>query len=95
MIVATHSPNLSAWVESEKLVFFRSFLPAPVKDNAGGAGEDPQPLAGVPAEIVPEIEPNPIMPIDRPRRVTRCIPLAALALDPVERRKVDRYLSYG
>jgi putative ATP-dependent endonuclease of the OLD family len=27
IIVATHSPNLSAWVESEKLIFFRSFLP--------------------------------------------------------------------
>jgi putative ATP-dependent endonuclease of the OLD family len=27
IIVATHSPNLSAWVESRKLVFFRSFLP--------------------------------------------------------------------
>lgn len=27
-----------------------------------------------------------------PRRVTRCIPLAALPLEPVERRKVDRYL---
>jgi putative ATP-dependent endonuclease of the OLD family len=92
VIVATHSPNLSAWVESKKLVFFRSFLPAPVEDAAGGAREEPQPLAGVPAEIMPEIEPNPVIPVGRPRRVTRCIPLAALALDPVERRKVDRYL---
>jgi putative ATP-dependent endonuclease of the OLD family len=41
---------------------------------------------------MPEIEPNPVIPVGRPRRVTRCIPLAALALDPVERRKVDRYL---
>ncbi|MBJ7532960.1 AAA family ATPase [Rhodomicrobium vannielii ATCC 17100] len=89
VIVATHSPNLSAWVESKKLVFFRSFLPAPVKD---AAGKEPQPLAGVPAEILPEIEPNAVMPDGRSRRVTRCIPLAALALDPVERRKVDRYL---
>jgi putative ATP-dependent endonuclease of OLD family len=91
VIVATHSPNLSAWVESKKLVFFRSFLPAPV-DAPNATGEEPQPLAGVPAEIMPEIEPNPVMPVGRPRRVTRCIPLAALALDPVERRKVDRYL---
>lgn len=92
VIVATHSPNLSAWVESKKLVFFRSFLPAPGKaasaDDAGGT----QPLARVPAEIMPEIAPNPVMPVGRPRRVTRCIPLAALALDPVERRKIDRYL---
>lgn len=90
VIVATHSPNLSAWVESRKLVFFRSFLPAP--PAAGTVEEAPQPLAGVPAEVMPEIEPNPVMPVGRPRRVTRCIPLAALALDPVERRKIDRYL---
>ncbi len=91
VIVATHSPNLSAWVESKKLVFFRSFLPAPVGD-APDLEDEPQPPAGVPAEIMPEIEPNPVMPVGRRRRVTRCIPLAALALDPVERRKVDRYL---
>ena len=28
VLVATHSPNLSAWVESKKLVYFRSFVPA-------------------------------------------------------------------
>jgi hypothetical protein len=32
VIVATHSPNLSAWVESKKLVFFHSFLPPPAED---------------------------------------------------------------
>lgn len=92
VIVATHSPNLSAWVESKKLVFFRSFLPAPATAAAATAGEESQAIAGVPTEIMPEIEPNPVMPVGRPRRETRCIPLAALALDPVERRKVDRYL---
>lgn len=92
VIVATHSPNLSAWVESKKLVFFRSFLPAPVEGAARDGGDAPQPPAGVPIEIMPEVEPAPINPVGHPRRVTRCIPLAALALDPVERRKVDRYL---
>lgn len=92
VIVATHSPNLSAWVESKKLVFFRSFLPVPAGAAPGAAEGEPQPLAGVPAEIVPEIEPNPAAPAARPRRETRCIPLAALGLDPVEARKVDRYL---
>lgn len=92
IIVATHSPNLSAWVESKKLVVFRSFLPVPAL-AAPGAGEgEPQPLADVPAEIVPEIETNPAAPAARPRRETRCIPLAALGLDPVQARKVDRYL---
>lgn len=86
IVVATHSPNLSAWVESSKLVFFRSFQPQclPV------AGE-----AGLPDEG-PPMEHNSVSvdetPMARQRRVTRCIPLAQLALDPVERRKIDRYL---
>lgn len=92
VIVATHSPNLSAWVESKKLVFFRSFLPAPAIDEEAVAEEAPHDLAGVPAEITTEIEPNPVMPVHRRRRETRCIPLMALELDSVERRKVDRYL---
>ncbi|NEX91199.1 AAA family ATPase [Caulobacter sp. 17J65-9] len=93
IIVATHSPNLSAWVESRKLVFFRSHLPLPPGGAEAPADEAPaEPLAGVPAEIVPEIEPNPVIAAGRPRRVTRCIPLAALALTDIERRKIDRYL---
>ncbi len=94
IIVATHSPNLSAWVESKKLIFFRSFLPTPANLAAAAATatEEPQPLAGVPIEIIAEVEPNPVVPTGRSRRVTRCIPLAMLALNDVERRKVDRYL---
>lgn len=81
IIVATHSPNLSAWVESRKLVFFRSHLPSVPSAAEAPADEAPaEPLAGVPAEIVPEIEPNSVISAGRPRRVTRCIPLAALAL---------------
>jgi len=78
VVVATHSPNLSAWVESEKLVFFRSFLPG-----------QPAP-ADVPATATPIAE-SP-SPQPRRRRTTRCIPLAQLALDPIDRRKIDRYL---
>lgn len=92
VIVTTHSPNLSAWVESKNLVFFRSFLPALVGTAPGVAEEEPQPFADVLADIVPESEPIPVVQVSRPRHVTRCIPLAALALDPIERRKVDRYL---
>jgi putative ATP-dependent endonuclease of the OLD family len=95
IVVATHSPNLSAWVESRKLIFFRSFLPAsanPAGVAAAAVVDEPQPLAGVPPEMMHEIEPNPVLPAGRPRRVTRCIPLAALSLNDVERRKVDRYL---
>ncbi|MGA0603927.1 ATP-dependent nuclease [Caulobacter sp. KR2-114] len=93
IIVATHSPNLSAWVESRKLVFFRSHLPPPSAGADAPADEGPaEPLAGVPAEILPEIEPNPVIAAGRRRRVTRCIPLAALKLTDIERRKIDRYL---
>jgi putative ATP-dependent endonuclease of OLD family len=74
VIVATHSPNLSAWVESKKLVYFRSFHPA----------EAEQQSTGKIAELA-SLKP-------RQRRVTKCIPLASLALDPIDRRKIDRYL---
>jgi putative ATP-dependent endonuclease of OLD family len=79
VIVATHSPNLSAWVESKKLVFFRSFLPAPVKGAADDAGEEPQSLAGVPAEIIPEIEPStvPSVPMMMRHRTPGSLPLRA------------------
>lgn len=80
IVVSTHSPNLSAWVESSKLVFFRSFIPKP--SEATGA---PMPFGAESA--VPEATPT-----SASRRVTRCIPLAQLALEPVERRKIDRYL---
>ncbi len=96
IVVATHSPNLSAWVESKKLVFFRSYLPpaeaAATAEADEAPAEEPHALAGVPVEIMAEVEPNAVIPIRRSRRVTRCIPLTALALTDVERRKVDRYL---
>ena len=89
VVVATHSPNLSAWVESRKLVFFRSCLPKPT----GVAGDTVSPAPA------PETPPLELMApaatpasTGRPRRTTRCIPLAALDLDPAERRKIDRYL---
>lgn len=78
IVVSTHSPNLSAWVESRKLVFFRSFLPTVSEEAGAPVGPDSTAAKEVP-----------VVPL---RRVTRCIPLAQLALDPVERRKVDRYL---
>lgn len=76
IIVATHSPNLSAWVESKKLVFFRSFLPEETK----------------PAEAPVTVEADAVKLVPRRRRVTRCIPLASLALSQIDRRKIDRYL---
>ncbi|RTY17814.1 ATP-dependent endonuclease [Stenotrophomonas geniculata] len=94
VVVATHSPNLSAWVDSAKLVFFRSASPKGRGDNKpeGEVGEPETSLAGVPAEVINDIEPSPVLAASRPRRHSQVIPLAGIVLDAVERRKVDRYL---
>ncbi|MBO9873526.1 MULTISPECIES: ATP-dependent nuclease [Xanthomonas] len=115
VIVATHSPNLSAWVENKHVVFFRSVISEAAKvettGEEGGAinarsesrapppsevgeeeGADLETMAGLPATVLSEIEPNPVLSPSRPRRQTRVIPLAKLALVDEERRKVDRYL---
>lgn len=82
VVVATHSPNLSAWVESSKLVFFRTLVP-----------EGREALEVTEArECVSGVVPTDHAPRAMLRRVTRCIPLAQLELDSVERRKIDRYL---
>jgi putative ATP-dependent endonuclease of OLD family len=105
VIVATHSPNLSAWVSSKNMVFFRSV--------AGVKNAVPS-LPPTEAEVTPPVEtPNNAADPDYPaeaanemgmiavkaeatvpasRRSTRCIPLKQLALSDIERRKVDRYL---
>lgn len=111
VVVATHSPNISAWVSSEKMVFFKAIVTA----NGSTAVANSE-------KLVPGAEPTPVEAHTPPatatpvakaaheaveakmsegktsgtasvgRRVTKCIPLAALALEPVDRRKVDRYL---
>ena len=84
IVVATHSPNLSAWVESRKLVFFRSFQPERPKVDAEETDVAPVQTLDLAASVA-----QPDKPL---RRVTRCIPLAALDLTSIERRKIDRYL---
>ena len=99
IIVATHSPNLSAWVSNENLVFVRSVLPEaepasdPPESQAGTPGENPsgqQPPAQDNDQAPPGIdardEPKP------PRRESRCIPLVKLDIADADRRKIDRYL---
>ena len=82
VIVATHSPNLSAWVSSNSLVFVRSV--APVAKNAESTDEPVDDTAADAAD--PELE-------LAPRRFeSRCISLAKLELTGPERRKIDRYL---
>jgi putative ATP-dependent endonuclease of the OLD family len=101
VIVATHSPNLSAWVSSDRLVVFRSILassPQPTAENPiapaaadaaviemAAATDDATTTSGA-EELAAAATAAAI------RRSTRCIPLAKLPLDKVERRKVDRYI---
>lgn len=89
IIVATHSPNLSAWVESKKLVFFRSFLPQKA-ETANVEVEAANPTTPSEPRMASEDRGTPSFP--QARRVTRCIPLASIELTAVERRKIDRYL---
>lgn len=83
VIVATHSPNLSAWVPNKSLVFVRSV--APVESKGEGADEPVSAEAGENAE--PRAEE---IPSSRPE--SRCIPLSKLDLTDSDRRKIDRYL---
>lgn len=99
IIVATHSPNLSAWVSNENLVFVRSVTPA-AKDNAnpeGDADAHEEEQRSEPAS--PAAEPTADDSAGKAARKqsplrseTRCIPLAKLELSDKERRKIDRYL---
>lgn len=102
VVVATHSPNLSAWVTSKQLVVFKSI--------AAGRGEAPEPetLKAVDADIAviegaPATEDGGELGTDIDvltaavtaaalRRSSRCIPLAKMPLEDQDRRKVDRYL---
>ena len=101
VIVATHSPNLSAWVDGRNLVFFKSRpgRSAAVAANAGTTSTSDTPAvpsAAAPMAIptaAPAVpSPAPTSPPLAPRRATHCIPLAALAIPDEARRKVDRYL---
>lgn len=103
VVVATHSPNLSAWVSSDRLVVFKSIIAPPeTKTEDDSASES---LASVSSVIEDALAPagpeESAVPTDglatavtaaASRRSTRCIALARMDLAPIERRKVDRYL---
>lgn len=102
VVVATHSPNLSAWVRSDRLVVFKSVI---VSEAGGGEDKHPAP-ASLDASFIEEVlSPEcgsgsgaaaksvaEAISAVVPRRATRCLPLANMALKPLDRRKVDRYL---
>nr|WKF60889.1 DNA replication and repair protein RecF [Paraburkholderia busanensis] len=102
VIVATHSPNLSAWVSSDRLVVFKSVVPPTSQESADSSIEPVAADAAVieHSAVVHEAEGAgadedvvvATMTAASLRRSTRCIPLSQMPLDPLERRKVDRYL---
>lgn len=104
VVVATHSPNLSAWVRNQKIVVFRT---APVLEAAGldesavaKTDRDNAPAAAdTIAAAAVHTATAPVAPVEAQskmsvaqRRATRCVPLGELTLDVISRRKVDRYL---
>ncbi|CAA7624574.1 ATP-dependent endonuclease [Magnetospirillum sp. SS-4] len=102
VIVASHSPNLSAWVSSKQLVVFKSVVPElPAKsDSTDEAGSSAADAAAIKTGIA-EGTGDPTDPVEglvtttaaaALRRSTRCIPLAQIDLNDFERRKIDRYL---
>jgi len=96
VVVATHSPNLSAWVESKNIVFFRSVqglpappladenLPAPDVSDAPASMTVPEtPVPSDSAAPSGDASINPSVAVPTPRRSTRCIPLRGLTLELV------------
>jgi putative ATP-dependent endonuclease of OLD family len=84
VVVATHSPNLSAWVSSDRLVVFRSVI-----SSAGGDGRDEHPEpASLDASLIEEVlapeselgneaaaeSVAEAISMGSPRRSTRCLP---------------------
>ncbi|SCB36663.1 ATP-dependent nuclease [Rhizobium hainanense] len=103
VVVATHSPNLSAWVANERLVLFKSVaVPVPLSESDKA---EPEPQLADAAVIESSATSETYSPEELKdsvvvatmtaaamRRSTRVIPLCKLPLDDGERRKIDRYL---
>lgn len=103
VVVATHSPNLSAWVSSDRLVVFKSVITSSSQLATGEEETEPASLdAGIienvlssdtPADSKAGVESvTAAISAAMPRRATRCMPLANMPLAEGARRKVDRYL---
>lgn len=106
VVVATHSPNLSAWVESSCLIVFKTTdAPSAPTESEGtrDATTKPEPSAdvlpttGAAHEPEGDLSDSAATPTTAPaasvaRKISRCIPISKLPLDDPDRRKVDRYL---
>ena len=88
VVVATHSPNLSAWVASKSLVFVRSV--AAEQNTTSGAEDHSLETENLSKSSKANAEAE---GQQTPRRVeSRTIPLSKLDLSKKDRRKIDRYL---
>lgn len=99
VIVASHSPNLSAWVSSKQLVVFKSVVAMAPDEPDAPSPPSAADTAVIQKGIAEEVD-FPVDPVEGVmtattaplRRSTRCIPLAQVSLDDLSRRKIDRYL---
>lgn len=100
VVVATHSPHLSAWVSSDRLVVFKSVI-----SSSNGLRRSQTEPTSLDAGIIENVLNAEVMNGEAgaesvaavisaavPRRATRCLPLANMPLTLPDRRKVDRYL---
>jgi putative ATP-dependent endonuclease of the OLD family len=96
VVVATHSPNLTASVPSKSIVFLRSVAFEVEADSSGLDTEDDGEAADSIADTVTKTEEPPAEEAEQEslpsRRETRSISLADLLTDDKERRKIDRYI---
>lgn len=95
IVVATHSPNLSAWVESKKIMFLKTIIPTSLDASLERDEPPTQEVASAPTVPEPPGQPPGGQQGSRPippRRVTKCLPLFKLNLDIDDQRKIDRYL---
>lgn len=103
VVVASHSPNLSAWVSSKQLVVFKSIVPtstahsdaphepaSPAEADAAAIEGGIADGGGDAADAVEALAATATAAVIR--RSTRCIPLSQINLEDLQRRKIDRYL---
>ncbi|MEW8049692.1 MAG: AAA family ATPase [Candidatus Thiodiazotropha endolucinida] len=104
VVVATHSPNLTASVPSKSMVFLRADIfeteaATPAASDAGAEGGGDVALVAVEEAVAvateatrPTVEAGAEKAPPTLRRETRSISLADLLTNEKERRKVDRYI---
>ena len=102
VVVATHSPNLSAWVSSDRLVVFKSIQSTEKSVETPVIPTTPSEVDAVVIETALTADQpsggddptglNAVATAAALRRSTRCISLAKMPLDVPARRKIDRYL---